>query len=97
MTTKKTLKGFCTKYALTAGIYPVTCSSQHANDHNYVYTVTDGRNAYRTKLIYGKNFFLTREEAEAEAVRMAERKCRSLSLKLEQVRRLVATPRWRES
>lgn len=67
------ISGFCTKYALTQGVYAVEVY-RHTPGEKYVY-ITAG---WRLQLIEGKTFFLTEAEALANAAMQARKKLKAV-------------------
>lgn len=82
----KTIEGYCTKYALTTGVEKVKALVGSSGE--YVY---EGRRQMKI----GADFFVSKEDAEAAAMRMAERKIASLKKQLDKMRALSACPMWK--
>lgn len=89
--TKKTEKGYSTKYALTMGIHEVTLDSEFSNDRNYVYTKASGM-VLRQQLQRGKTYFTDLEEAKENARKQAVRKVASLEKQLSEMKKLAKAP-----
>lgn len=90
----KKIKGFCVKYALTVGIYPVTV--ERDGKSKYVYIIPGDGFSYRYQLILGTNFFKTRGAAELKAVEMASERLKSLHKQRKKLEDLLERPKWRD-
>lgn len=86
------MKGYCTKYALSQGIFEVEI--RPIVREPYVYTV---RNEYGSsmQLILNKNFFTDRAAAEENARQQAVRKITSIKKQLSALEKLKREPKWR--
>ncbi len=87
----QTEKGYSVKYALTQGIQTVTIDLTRDSQHNFVYTVAKV-GEYRQQLRRGKTYFTVLDEAISAAKKVAERKVKSLKVKLAKMERLAAGP-----
>lgn len=83
----KRLTGYCTRYALTAGIYPVTVETDP--DLKYAYT-TD---RWKTQLVLGKTFFKTLDEAKAQARELATKRVANLEKQIRKLKQLTIEPK----
>jgi hypothetical protein len=90
------MKGYMTKYALTAGIQEVRIEDKEPppTDGDYVYTTRTLARAHRIQLRFNKSFFLDKETAEAEAKMMATKKLRSLQTQMAKMQLLAKWPKW---
>lgn len=86
------IKGFCTKYALSRGIYPVTVRRSSSGNARYLYTT--GRDA--AQLVVCRDFFTDRSAAEEAAKAAAAKRIVSLKRQIRELESLVETPKWLE-
>lgn len=92
---EKIVSGFCTKYALTVGIYPVKV--KRTGKSKYVYVVPeDGSNEWQYQLMLGTNFFEGKAAAELKAVEMASKRLESLNKERKKLEDLLERPKWRD-
>jgi len=90
--TKKTEKGYSTKYALTQGVAEVVIDLEYSSDDKYAYTKPVSANDLRQQLIRGKTYFANLDDAIVAAKKMAERKVKSLKMELARMERLAVGP-----
>jgi hypothetical protein len=93
MENEKKVTGYMTKYALVSGIEKVRAVLYG----DYVYTGNSITAGNSIQLKPGKDFFESRDAAEAAAKEMATRKIVSIKKQLAKLEKLVATPKWSKS
>lgn len=81
------IQGWCTKYALTSGIFDASVSPE---GRFLIWRSPDGA---KVKLSRGVNFFATFEAASVSARRMAKRRIRSLERQIAALRLLSREPK----
>ena len=84
-------KGFCTKYALTAGIFEVGAGTVSTSRESRVYP-----SGVASGLEVGSEWFQTREAAESNARSRAHKKIDSLKRQIAALEKLTEAPKWRE-
>jgi hypothetical protein len=89
----KTEQGFCTKYALTQGIFEVTIDLDYGGGSGNTYAYALGGRV-PLQLKRGAEFFKTREEAETNAKQRAQRKAESLRRDLQRMEVMATHPVW---
>ena len=82
----KTISGYCTKYALTKGIFEIR--NVEVSQGKYV------RRGFGHYVI-GKEFFERVEDAEADAIKRAKAKIASLDKQREKLEELAKSPKWK--
>jgi hypothetical protein len=98
MTTKKkresgeVFTGYCTKWCLTRGIFeaPFEVCASTSGDTMYGKQVRGGY----AFCVIGKDVFETREEAEARARKIAERKIAAVKKQLDELEVMAVIPKW---
>jgi len=85
-----TVNGWCTRYALAQGIYPV--QARLIKDGRWACVMVGGWQSLRV----GTEFCADRTEAEEAARKMAERKLAWLQKQAAKMKTLTKTPKWRK-
>jgi len=80
-------RGWCTKYALTSGIFNASVSPEGR------FLIWRSPEGTKVKLSRGVNFFGTFEAASVSARRMAKRRIRSLERQIAALRHLSREPK----
>jgi len=86
------IHGYVVKYALTQGI--IECGGRLAGEGRYV--SVDRGSGYSMFLRRGREFFERREDAEAAARALANRRIASLRKSIVQMEKLAEHPKWRK-
>lgn len=87
------MKGYCTKYALTQGIFEVKVVNR---SDAYVYVLPISGNGHQIQLRDKKTFFESKSDAIWAAKQMAKKQMALTKKRLTELRELSMQPRWLE-